>query len=276
MKTKNTLDIAEYLARNILTPLIQDGRLILPRQASDGGIPEEIMQQLSASITNNLSPIASVSHNYVITLPAGFLCRRWCSVFRLAEIYSGKTYGLENYKCVVDIHGSEYVWPRELPAPNVVTNPVVCSVNAIFAVVLMATVLHEIGHAVLGKPQSPEVELECDAYAMKYLLEKCAPNEYEMNALAVAIWICCLCDESLYYDEHNSATHPNAVQRMLQFAKLYLVPDRGNDAISKIELFCVGHIINLGRIRRGDETDRVCARNHTDLMELLHDMQACW
>jgi hypothetical protein len=277
---------AEYLTVTVLHAMFHDRRVRFPTIGRGAQLPENFRTAVSglhATISKDAVPAARIEGSHII-LPAGFFCERWCSSYRLAKIYHNRPGAFEEFESELADSETEFVWAAGVPDPMTPDNHVVSSVNKTFQPVVAATLFHEIGHA-LFRGQSPdkkEVELRCDRFAMDYLLGGEGPRDHEVRFLGAAIWLCCVCTESLSQRQIGGVTHPHPVDRVVPFITDYLYPHYAGhpQLMGALEMLCVVHIHNLAQRRRPEAfeyaMDEFRKRDSGDPMVMLECLKSCW
>lgn len=215
----------------------------------------------------------------MIELSAGFLCERWCSAYRLLNLFLNPPEGFSQYQIVgASPPHTPFQWPEDLPDPICADNQTGQALRAVYKHVIEATILHEVGHAVkeaMAAPK-PEVELACDAYALEYLLGDTITRDREIFALGAAIWLCCICAESLLYTEMEISTHPNPIDRMERLTSKYLATRPDSEQLSAIYTLCVGQEVVLARARRPYQCDLALSKHRGDIAALSRELRRCW
>lgn len=220
-----TIQAAIYIKDHVLPADLEGmirnlGRLALDRRT------RRRMNSLVRNATLEMPPthdaIAKISVTQRrIQLPYGCLAARWCSTYRTCGLLNGAV-GFDAFRQAAPV-GDTFTWPSDVPAPDQATEEV-ANVNKIFPYVLFATVLHEIGHIVHRERRvfGVRLELACDAFAMDYYIQSYRSENLKTVALGLAIWVCCLCSESLFFTEHKSRSYPSPARRMEQLFARHL------------------------------------------------------
>jgi hypothetical protein len=280
------LKVAEYLVKAVLHPMFDGERVQFPTTGRKARLPEKFRSTLAvlhASIPNELVPIARIEGEKII-LPAGFLCERWCSSFRLASVYHNLKGAFDEFESELPDSDTEFIWARGVPEPTTENHPVVASVNKMFVPVVAATLLHEVGHSLYRRESEnqKETELKCDRFAMEYLLGGESPAGQEFRFVGVAIWLCCVCSESLSQRKLALVSHPHPVDRVMPFITDFLHPHYVifPGLMGALEGLCMVHIYNLARLRRPEAfeyaMDAFRKTDSGDPLVMLECLKPCW
>lgn len=280
------LPTAKYLAKSVLDPMFANWTVRFPTAAPTATLPENfraVVALLHASLLPDTIPIAEI-RDYNIRISAGFLCERWCTSYRLARVYHAITEAMEKFEVPLNPVGVPFDWPGDIPGPDAADNNTVTNANKVFLPVVSATVLHEVGHAIHRgvAATKQEIELRCDDFALNYLLGKGNAAADEFITVATAIWLCCICSESLGGGALWNQSHPHPADRVRAFLEGYVRPYHAGQTriMEAVEMLCVGHIWNLARLRRPEPfeyaMDDFRARNTGDPMVLLECLRQCW
>jgi len=273
---------ARYLIDHVLKDVIAGGRMRLPKAAPGSGLDSiefrDVLNRISGRIEDLPKSDASICTTHGrISLTTAWFCERWCSAYQLlksvdpASIKHGQV--LESIQT-----GEPFSWPESIPGPSTKNCSLVEQTNRIYPAVVVAAVLHEIGHAVNADRQCsrPDIELICDDFACAYLLGSRADQLRDVFTLGLAVWFCCLSSESLRDGSHLSVSHPSPVKRTQNFLKKYV--QRDSETGSCAWLMCVGHVMRLARIHNRpalDEED-LTKKDYQTLDAILEDLKSCW
>lgn len=261
------LETAKYLALTTLHPMFAEGRVHFPDPAPGANIPETFhatVSSLRAAIPPDLTSAAEIKTDQVI-LPAGFFCERWCSGYQLLKFLRSIETALTRFDLDPPNGEKEFIWPSGVPEPWAHGDPLVDEMNKVYPFLVAATFLHEVAHALFrGQGSKKEIELKCDRFAMDYLLGELSPKEGAFRFVAMTLWMCSLCSESLGESIVPQVTHPHPVDRLLPFVTDFLHPHHMEFTrlMEALEMFCVAHIYNLARQRRNDPFESVIDEFH--------------
>jgi hypothetical protein len=272
---------AQFLVSNALREHVVGGRLRLPQPAPGSDFEDvnvSTVVRLRATITESPTCNLSISRRdaeFIITIPIGWLCSRWCSAYQLLKAaYPGAASQAVILEPVQpDI---PFDWPESVPGPTNDADPVVAQTNQFFPWLVSAAVLHEIGHAVnASKASGPALELKCDRFSALYLLGTSDFEAREVRMFAIATWLCCICSESLTYCSHFATTHPNPVERLQAFLREFVPRDTtiGN----ALWMMCLGFAIRIARSRDRVTLDVLVLKTVYDNFDrFLSDLAKCW
>lgn len=279
------LSTAKYLAGTVLDPMFANWAFHFPPAAPMSSLPENfraVVALLHAALLPDEIPIAEIRDRN-IRLSAGFLCERWCSSYNLAKVYHGIKGAMDEFDVPLHPAGVPFFWPDNIPGPDTAGDAMVANVNKVFLPMVSATMLHEVGHAIhRGSGTAQQIELRCDEFAMDYLLGKGNAAANEFCTLAVAIWLCCICSESLGGGAVWNQTHPHPADRVEAFLHGYVYPYHAGQTrvMEAIEMLCVGHIWNLARLRRKEPFEYAMedfrAEKSGNPSVLLKCLRQCW
>jgi len=183
--------------------------------------------------------------------------------------------GFDAFKEAFPIH-DHFTWPEDMPSPDGAT-PEIAATNKVYPYVILATILHEIGHLVHRDRCAPHrrIELACDAYAIDFLGRSNRVEAHDILVLGLAVWMCCLCAESLRYDEFSSTSHPSPAHRMERLLA-YRLPRAHSRTMKAFRLLCFGQLVNLARIRREDLVEQINNRDYGSFVARIHALRKCW
>lgn len=272
-------EAAMYLIENVLADAIIGERAMLPQVAPGFDPPAQffdvIIPKLRARIFNSSRSSASISKDWVITLTTSWFCKRWCSSYLLLKSITHPQPGDPFLKALE--FKESFEWPTVAPSPALTDDETVDRTNKVYPCIFAGTLLHEIGHAIYAESglEGPRLEYACDHFAISYLLGNRSDADRGFVMLGLAVWLCCLCSESLDAGSYHSVTHPNPVARVESFLKEFVPAD--DEFGGMAWMICVSHVIRLARIHnRGALDEEVLPSRHADLAALLSDLKCCW
>jgi hypothetical protein len=272
---------ARFLVERVLEKFIHGGRLHLPQAAPGSGLANLDPRGLSLRLTARIEDVARSNawlstDEAKVTLTTGWCCERWCSVYLILKSVSPN---LQRDYPILEVlpQSEEFAWPDSVPPPDIEGDAVAVQTNNIYPWVLIATVLHEVGHAVNAelKATALEMELACDEFAARYLVGTGDFETRDVRMLGLTLWVCSICSESLGSSFSSSATHPNPVERMHRFLRAFVPAD--SEFGQTLWLLCAAHVIRLARIHERPNLDaEVLTNSQANLDQLLQELKLCW
>jgi hypothetical protein len=274
---------ATFLQDELLSTVIRDSRYYLPDPACSivrSPIVQAARQiSLRVEIEHTAKNVAGTRvRDGIIKLSDGYFCERWCATYFLLKSALTQKMVPEAPLLTLLPKGAAFSWPVDTPQPAEIAMEFVEPTNKIYPSVVTATLLHEIGHNLVEKVTvpGPVREAMCDRFAERYLLGKRRGDGTDFRRLGVAIWLCCICSESLSESGYYSSTHPHPVDRVLTFLKAHASHPPKSELDSIVHLICAAHIMKLARVSRPSHTDTVLENKHRNLRHLLRDLKDCW
>jgi hypothetical protein len=273
---------ARYLIDHVLTELVVDRRMRLPKPAPGSDLSKaavmEVIEQISGRIEHTtISGARICTTDNKITLTTAWCCERWCSTYRLLQFVNSHSDKAKATSTSCRI-GEVFVWPSSIPDPATQHDVLVTQANQVYPNVVLAAVLHEVGHAVnVGRSSSMrEMELTCDRFASKYLLGAREDPLSDALRFGLAIWFCCLCTEGLNAGGWSIRSHPNPVQRMQNFLREFVQTE--SEINTMVWQLCVGHVMVLARTHNRPALDDFILPegNYQSLDTMLDDLKSCW
>jgi len=277
LKAKRPQAECKFLINNFLKIFVSQGRLVLPRMAPGSGLSQadcfHLCSSLRIKVTESASYKAAIQ-GHRIELSAGWFCGRWCASYLLLKSIWPDAVASSAELELLPLNGS-FVWHESIPGPES-EDALVGEANKIFPWVFMPTVLHEIAHRLeLGVATGPSIEVGCDRVAADYLVGAGDFPERDVRMLGFAVWLCCLCSESLGASMFLSDSHPHPVARVREFLVHFVPPT--SELGKRVWMLCVGHVLRLAKFReRGGLAEAVRVREDSDFCRLLADLQHCW
>jgi hypothetical protein len=250
--------------------------LAIPRDFSCCGksfrqIPESLSCTISDEIESKALFCAAESK---IVFSAGWICQRWCSSLLLMN----RCEPSDNLGHDVEVPESTvaFSWPEECPLPDD-PRAVVKRTNHIFPWVFQATVLHEMGHALMPDfSDRYQAEFACDEFASGALSQAAVEGKLpvEVPMMALTFWMCCVCSEGLNTGPWTSVTHPNPVLRTLRVLGQKVPDDHEFGAI--MWFLAAVHIARLARIHGRPGANQIFEGGFRDIRGAFELLKRCW
>lgn len=273
---------ARFLVETVLAHFIFDSRIHLPRPAQGSGLSNAGVREIVLGLTGEIADIARSEacvtfQNHRLKLTTGWCCERWCSVYLLLKPVIRPPLSVDEPILEALSVSEAFHWPDSIPSPQTENDELVSLTNRAYQWVAIAAVLHEIGHVANAGSgiTGPELELTCDRFASLYLLGRRDNPGTDVQMLGAALWLCCLCSESLNSSQFLSRSHPNPVERLHCYLTEFVNGD--SETGKAVWTLCAAHVIKLARIHnRASLDDEVVNAGHATLDAWLRDLRSCW